>query len=191
MNYELALQYYQKAELIKRNAWTLKKIGFCLRKLGNNEEALSYYMQANDMKPDDLHTTMMIGNCLIDLKEYKEALSYFFKIEYDNPTNTKVIRPIAFCYLALENYDDSKRYYDKIPDDELTYGDLINIGHIALCRGDKKEAVEFYRKSITNGNISQKRFIEIIGKDKEMLFSHGITEEDLSLILDYVLFSFD
>ena len=40
------LRYYRRAELIDRKAWTMKKIGLCLRRLGKNEEALEYYLQA-------------------------------------------------------------------------------------------------------------------------------------------------
>ena len=39
-NYEEALRYYQRAELINRKIWTLKKIGLCLRRLDKKEEAL-------------------------------------------------------------------------------------------------------------------------------------------------------
>ena len=35
-NYEEALRYYKRAELIEKKAWTLKKIGLCLRRLGKN-----------------------------------------------------------------------------------------------------------------------------------------------------------
>ena len=38
-DYEEALKFYRRAELIDRKVWTLKKIGLCLRRLGKNEEA--------------------------------------------------------------------------------------------------------------------------------------------------------
>src|SRR5665647_1067515 len=80
-DYDEALKYYRRAELIDRKAWTLKKIGLCLRRLGRNEEALEYYLQACDMEPDNVHTVIMTAHCYLDLKDYEQALKYYFRIE--------------------------------------------------------------------------------------------------------------
>ncbi|MGB8490239.1 MAG: tetratricopeptide repeat protein, partial [Bacteroidales bacterium] len=61
-DYEEALKYYHRAELIERKVWTLKKIGLCLRRLGRKEEALDYYLQAGTMDPADMHTAIMTGH---------------------------------------------------------------------------------------------------------------------------------
>ena len=149
-DYEEALKYYKRAELIDRKVWTIKKAGLCLRRLGRNEEALEYYLLAGDLEPDNIHTTIMTGHCYLDLKQYEDALKYYFRIEYKDPGNLKILRPIAYCYFALGRFDDSEKYYDRLAAGRLIAHDLINMGHLALCRGKKKEAVELYRKSISD-----------------------------------------
>ena len=67
------------------------------------------------------------------------------------PGNLKILRPIAFCYFALGRFDDSEKYYDRLSAGKLNAHDQINIGHLALCRGKKKEAVTLYRLSIHDG----------------------------------------
>lgn len=186
--YEEALRYYQRAELIDRKVWTIKKIGLCLRRLGRNEESLENYLQAADLEPENIHTIIMIAHCYLDLKRYDEALKYYFRVEYKEPGNLKILRPIAFCYFALARFDESEKYYDRLSAGKLTVHDHINKGHLALCRGNKKEAVELYKQSILSGELSKDQFISIFAEDKDLLISLGVNTDDLPILLDYLLF---
>jgi tetratricopeptide (TPR) repeat protein len=186
--FEEALKYYRLAELIQRKPWTIKKIGFCLRRSGKKEEALEYYVQAGDMEPENLHTAIMIGHCYLDLKEYEQALKHYFRIEYNDPGNLKILRPIAFCYFALGRYDDSEKYYERLASEKLSGHDLINMGHLALCRGMKKEAIGYYRQSLTAGELTREKFMAIFTEDTPLLLELGVNKEDLPILLDYLLF---
>lgn len=188
-NYRDALLFYRRAELIDRKPWTLKKIGLCLRRLGKTEEALEYYLQAGDMDPDNIHTVIMTAHCYLDLNDYEKALKYYFRIEYREPDNLKILRPIAYCYFALGRFDDSEKYYERLSAGKLSAHDLINKGHLALCRGNKREAVDLYRQSIAMDDISSDQFMSIFSSDKELLVSLGVNPDDLPILLDYLLFS--
>jgi tetratricopeptide (TPR) repeat protein len=187
-DYEEALKYYRRAELIDRKVWTIKKIGLCLRRLGKNEDALEYYLQACDMEPENFHTVLMTGHCYLDLKKYDEALKYYFRIEYGDPGNLKILRPIAYCYFALGRFGDSEKYYDRLSEGKLNAHDQINKGHLALCKGNKKEAIELYRQSIIGGELSKEQFMSIFAEDSALLISLGVNEDDLPILLDYLLF---
>lgn len=188
-DYEEALKYYKRAELIDRKVWTIKKLGLCLRRLGKNEEALEYYLQASDMEPDNIHTVLMVAHCYLDLKDYDNALKYYFRIEYREPGNLKILRPIAFCYFALGRFDDSDKYYDRLSESKLTAHDLINKGHLSLCKGNKKQAIDLYRLSISSGEISKDQFMSIYSEDSSLLISLGVNQDDLPILLDYLLFA--
>jgi tetratricopeptide (TPR) repeat protein len=183
-----ALKYYKLAELIERKPWTIKKIGFCLRRLGRTEEALEYYLQAGDMQPDNLHTAIMIGHCFLDMKEYEQALKHFFRIEYNDPGNIRILRPIAYCYFALGRYDDSEKYYERLSKGKFSPHDMINMGHLALCRGLKKDAINYYRQSLMTGEISREKFMNIFTDDTPLLLNLGVNRDDLPILLDYLLF---
>lgn len=187
-NYEEALKYYEKAELIDRKAWTLKKSGLCLRRLGRLEEALDYYLQAGELEPDNIHTIIMTGHCYLDLKDYESALKYYFRVEYHDPGNLKILRPIAFCYFALGRFDESEKYYERLSAGKLNAHDYINKGHLALCRGKKKEAIDYYRQSILSGEIDVQEFIAIFNEDQPLLVSLGVNTEDMPILIDYLLF---
>ncbi len=188
-NYEEALRYYQRAELIDRKIWTLKKIGLCLRRLDRKEEALDYYLQAGLMDPEDMHTAIMTGHCYLDLRDYENALKYYFRVEYTDPGNLKILRPIAFCYFALGRFSDSEKYYERLSSGKLNAHDYINRGHLSLCRGKKKEAIDFYRLGINSGEISLEEFMTTFEEDQPLLLSLGVNREDLPILLDYLLFS--
>jgi tetratricopeptide (TPR) repeat protein len=188
-NYEEALRYYQRAELIERKIWTLKKLGLCFRRLGKKEEALDYYLQAGTMDPEDMHTAIMTGHCYLDLRNYETALNYYFRVEYTDPGNLKILRPIAFCYFALGRFEDSEKYYERLSSGKLNAHDYINKGHLALCQGRKREAVDFYRLGINSGEISKEEFMTIFEEDQPLLLSLGVNPEDLPILLDYLLFS--
>ena len=188
-NYTEALLYYRRAELVDRKAWTLKKIGLCLRRLSRTEEALEYYLQASNMDPENIHTIIMIAHCYLDLKDYDQALKYYFRIEYSEPDNLKILRPIAYCYFALGRFDDSEKYYERLSAGKLTAHDLINKGHLALCNGKKREAVDLYRQSIISDEINKEQFMTVFAGDQALLVSLGVNPDDLPILLDYLLFS--
>jgi len=187
-DFESSLRYYKRAELIDRKVWTIKKIGLCLRRLGKTDEALEYYLQAGEMEPENLHTAIMIAHCYLDLKDYEMALKNYFRVEYNDPGNLKILRPIAYCYFALGRFDDSEKYYERLSAGKLNAHDLINMGHLALCKGNKKDAVDFYRRSIVSGEISKEKFITTFNEDRQMLVSLGVNADDLPIVLDYLLF---
>lgn len=187
-NYEEALRYYKRAELIDRKAWTIKKIGLCLRRLGKTEDALEYYLQAGDIEPENVHTTIMIAHCYLDLKEYETALKYYFRVEYMEPGNIKILRPIAWCYFGSGRFDDAEKYYERLSAEKLTAHDYINKGHLALCKGNKKEAIDYYKQSIISKEITKEEFMSIFAEDQFLLISNGVNPDDLPMLLDYLLF---
>lgn len=187
-DFSQALKYYRMAELINRKPWTIKKIALCLRRLGKNEEALEYYVRAGEMEPDNMHTAIMTGHCYLDLREYEQALKHYFRIEYNDPGNIKILRPIAYCYFALGRFADSEKYYERLAEGKLNAHDMINMGHLALCQGRKKDAIDLYRKSILTGELTREKFMNIFGEDKNLLVSLGVNGEELPILLDYLLF---
>ncbi len=114
----------------------------------------------------------MIAHCYLDLKNYEEALKYYFRVEYKEPGNLKILRPIAYCYFALGRFDESEKYYDRLSAGKLNAHDQINKGHLALCRGKKREAVDLYKQSIyKRRNNKRTVYINLFGRQRLTYFS--------------------
>ena len=190
-DYENALSFYQRAELIERKAWTVKKIGLCLRRLERMQSALDYYLQACELEPENMHSVLMAGHCYLDLKNFEEALSCYFRIEYSDPGNLRILKPIAYCYFALGKFEESEKYYDRMSHNKLNAHDQINRGHLALCKGNKREAINYYRQSILGGELTKEQFLSIFNEDAALLLSLGVKSDDLPIITDYLLFITD
>ena len=183
--YEKALELYLQAQLFDHNqVWNLKKIALCYHHLKNPEKALEYYQEAEKIQPDSIHTQVSIGHCLLELKNFEEALKYYFKVEYLDPGNKKVGRPIVWCALALGKFEHAEKYSLKLLDENPTRHDYMNMGHIKWCKGDRQEALKWYKDCVTFPGNSMKDFLESFNNDKGVLITHNVEEAEIPIMLD-------
>lgn len=188
-NYKLALENYKRADLFDTNRlWSLKKTIFCYRKLGDNESALKWCLEAAALEPEDAYIQTMLGNCCLDLHQYDIALDHYFKAEILAPENKKVLRPIAWCCFVLGKLDLAHNYFQLILAEETTANDKINAGHVELSSGNKPKAMEYYLAAISSGEISLAQFAETLDFDKHYLVANGVDPTEIQLITDYLRF---
>ena len=191
-DYDSALNWYLRADFFEtQTAWNKKKIALCYLHLNNPEKALEYYKEADALTPENLHTLASIGHCLFETKEYEESLKYYFKVEYMDSSNTKVWRPIAWCSFVLGKFEQSEKYYQKLIVNEKNGNDLMNLGHVLWCKGERKEALNIYQKSVLAPGNSLKAFEEAFYDDIETLIKNGINKEDLPIMFDQILYSIE
>ena len=185
--YQKALDCYLKADIIlPENVWNLKKIGLCYRYLKQPEKALPYFHQAEYKDPENLHTEISIAHCLLDLQKYDDALKSYFKVEYLAPDNHKVWRPIAWCSFVLGKFDQSRKYYNKLLDQGNNPFDLMNLGHVEWCLGDRIKALDYYRQSIVSAEMGFETFLDSFEEDLKHLIEHGVDSEDIPIVLDHL-----
>ncbi|SHE44005.1 Tetratricopeptide repeat-containing protein [Mariniphaga anaerophila] len=184
-NFEKALDGYLKAELYDINRlWNLKKIALCYRNLKQPAKALEYYQAAEKIDSENLNNQLNIGHCLLELSEYDEALKCYFKVEYLSPGNKKVWRPIAWCSFLTGKKEQAAKYFSRLIDDEPSKHDYMNMGHVQWSLGNRKAALDFYRKSISENGFSADEFQEVFEEDLPHLISQGIDAEDVPIMLD-------
>lgn len=188
-NYEEALEYYLKADLIKPdNLWTLRHIAICYRNMKKIEMALDYFLRAKNMAPDNLSVNLNIGHCYLEQKQYDEALKYYFKVDYLDTKGTKARRPIAWCSFLAGKAEQAQRYYQKILADSPTALDYLNAAHVTFAQGNIKDAIDLYIRSIAEdkGNIA--RFTKNFEQDIPDLIQAGINPDDIHIIYDQIIY---
>lgn len=186
-DYDKALEYYRKADLSDvRKAWNTKKIAYCYRKIGEFRKALEYYHEAEKLEPDNLQIQANLGHTYFDLKEYEQALKYYFKVEFLAPDNHKIQRPIAWCSFVLGKLDTAKKYFEKVVGEEGNQHDLLNLGHVEWCLGNKAQAIEYYKKSIRKADYNFEWFAQEFLADSGILQKFGIDPIDIPLMRDYL-----
>jgi tetratricopeptide (TPR) repeat protein len=191
-DFEKALDGYLKAELYDINRlWNLKKIALCYRNLKHPDKALEYYKAAEKIDSESLNTQLNIGHCLLELSEYDEALKCYFKVEYLAPGNKKVWRPIAWCSFLTGKKEQAEKYFQQLVEDEPGKHDYMNMGHVQWSLGNRKSALDYYKKSISKDGFSEAEFLNVFEEDLPHLLSQGIESEDVPIMLDQLRYSLE
>lgn len=184
-DFEKALDAYKKAELFDLNRkWNLNKIALCYRNLKQPEKALEYYRETEKLDEENLTIQLNIGHCLLELEQFEEALKCYFKVEYLAPGNKKVWRPIGWCSFVSEKKEQAEKYFQKLIKEKPNKHDLMNMGHVQWSLGRRKEALDYYKKSITQTEFTETEFFEVFEEDLHHLIEQGVEKEDVPIMLD-------
>ncbi|WP_346854011.1 tetratricopeptide repeat protein [uncultured Draconibacterium sp.] len=184
-NFQAALEAYKNAELFDLNRkWNLNKIALCYRNLKQPQKALEYYREVEQLDEENLNVQLNIGHCLLELDQFDEALKCYFKVEYLAPGNKKVWKPIAWCSFVAGRKEQAEKYFQKLVDDNPNKHDLMNMGHVQWSLGKRKEALDYYKQSITQTEFTEKEFFEVFNEDLHHLIKQGIEKEDVPIMLD-------
>ena len=180
-----ALEAYQKAELFDMNkVWLYNKIAFCYRNLKKPKKALEYYLELERNEPENLNNELNIGHCYLELEEFEMALKCYFKVEYLAPENKKVWRPLGWCSFVTGKKEQALKYFQLIVEDDPGKHDLMNMGHVQWSLGNRKAALEYYKRSITPKLFTETEFFNIFGEDLHHLLKQGIDKDDVPIMLD-------
>ncbi|MCK3685285.1 tetratricopeptide repeat protein [Maribellus sp. YY47] len=184
-DFRKALETYQMAELYELNKkWNLNKIALCYRNLKQPDKALEYYREAEKLDEENLSIQLNIGHCLLELGEYEEALKCYFKVEYLEPGNKKVWRPIGWCSFVVGKKEQAGKYFQMLVDDEPNKHDLMNMGHVQWSMGNRKQALDFYKRSIDRSDFTEQEFFEVFEEDLHHLLAQGVNRDDVPIMLD-------
>ena len=156
----------------------------CCRFTSNPSQALELLLQAEKLDSDNLSLQIQIGDCLVDLKRYEEALTRFFKVDYLKPDYPKAWRAIGWCAFLAGRMDRSVEYYGKLLAAKPTANDCLNAGHVYLVMGDIQRSVSLYRQCISK--MGKDEFDAEFARDRAILLSKGIREQDIPLLLDLI-----
>ena len=183
--YKKALDNYLKAELYELNKlWNLKKIALCYRNLKQPARALEYYRLAEKLDPENLNIQLSIGHCLLELGQFEAALKCYFKVEYLSPGNKKVWRPIGWCSFVSGKKQQAEKYFQKLIDDSPNKHDLMNMGHVQWSLGNRKDALEYYKKSVEKKDFTEQEFFDVFEEDLRHLLAQGVNPDDVPIMLD-------
>ena len=131
--------------------------------------------------------TLTIGHLLLELNRTNDALQQYFKADLLANAKHRAWRPIAWCSFLLNDYDRAIDYYDRIiHDDKPSPQDYLNLGHVLLCQGNSRQAIEAYRECLQKMGGDAHKFRAAFKDDAMELRLHGISTVDQALIPDAV-----
>ena len=183
--YSEAIRSYKMAEIVRpEDTWTWEGLAQCYRRKGLYEMALEYYEKLEKAKPENLSYTSLIGQCYVNMQEYEKALPYFFKVEYLGKSPEKAWRAIAWCQFMIDKLDESETFYQKLTQSPKVQPlDWLNYGHLLFVRNRMPEALDCYRKVLSE-NCSHQDFIKLFMADADVLTEKGLTDENIYMLPD-------
>ena len=187
---DLALQYYEKADLLDSTSrWLRLRMVSVLRNLGQPERALRILSELIEKEPDSSELLMTQGYIHLNQGNYRNALKTFSQVEFLYADSTQTLRPLAWSLFMVGEFDRAAQYYNKVLLDNPTPSDYLNMGHTALAQSHFRDAVNFYSTFISiSGSDGKKAFTSAIEADTPLLCRAGVKPSFISLITDAVLY---
>lgn len=90
-----------------------QKRGYCLQQLGQKEQALEAYLQADLVEPGSLWTWKRIAACYRQLKMPEKALEYYRRAEALDSGKMVLTMNIGHCLVEAGDYVEALKYYFK------------------------------------------------------------------------------
>lgn len=181
-----AIDSYTKADILKPNQlWTIRHLATCFRMNKQFDKAVDYYQKVEAIEPENKTAIYYIGSCLTELQRYDEALNYFFKLDFMEANNVKAWKAIGWCSFLCGKLEQARKYYDKVLNSQPDFNDYLNAGHVAWISGDLEQTATLYGKAVTACR-NKNSFLESFEKDKSLLLSMGISEDEIPLVLDMI-----
>ena len=149
--------YFQSIELFTEllksaepSAAIYQKSGFALQKLSKIEEALSAYLKADIIQPDDLWTIRKIALCYRLTGRFEKALEQYRHADFLKPGTLNIRMQIAKCLMALDKHADALQLYSTL---EKSFPGEIKLwratGWCAFLAGNLHQAEYFFEKVLT------------------------------------------
>ena len=188
-DYREAIACYEKADLLEANdVWTLKHKAFCYRRLERLDEAIEAYEAILKLKEDDVATMLNLANMYLGKKNFEKARILLYKVDYLKPNNYKAMSGLARCLFMDGDYEKAMTYYDKLSQHkDFSDDDALNGGHTFWALGAKDIAREYYRK-VKALIANDVKFAEKMIEDAEYLKRLGLSDEDIVILINQILF---
>ena len=185
------MEFYKKAELFDTDRlWILKKLAWCYVRLKDYQSALEYFTEALELQPGEQSIETQLAQCHLNLKDYEKASQIYARLLFYSPANLKYLRPAAYCDFVNGKLSQAESGYKELLENatQPSSYDYMNAGHVYLCRGNRKLALEHYIKSLTLREFSEMEFMNAFDEDVPHLLKYGILHEEIPLIKDYLSF---
>lgn len=188
---ENALDYYDKAELLNAdNLWTIRRLAYCHKLLEHTAKSLEYFLKLENAYPQDVTVALNIGHCFLEMGRYRDAMKYYYKVDFQDEHNMRACRPLAWCAFLNREFEVSRKYYEKLlREDTPTFTDYMNMGHLAVASGNYRDAVNYYKLSMSDNKADADQFIAAVKEDYPSLMKAGVDIDKIPLVIDAALYS--
>lgn len=126
-----------------------QKLGYSLQKLKRYERAITSYLRADLISPNNLWTNRHLAICYRIDRQFTQALEYYRKVEKVTPDDHKVVFYIGSCLAELNKFEEALKYFfklDFLEPDSIKAGRAI--GWCSFMTFKNEQAMRYYDKVI-------------------------------------------
>ncbi len=117
--------------------------------LGQYDDAIAIYDRFIEISPKNNSVYCYLGNIYVTLGQYDDAGISFNKAIEISPSDTDAQLALAFAYFDLDKLTEAEYILDKVKESDPESPWLFNgLGVLQNCRGNYKEAIEYFEKAI-------------------------------------------
>ena len=119
--------------------------------LGNYEEALSYFNEALEIRPKNVHVLNNKGVVLIHLGQYEEANVILDKALAQDPNHVQALNTKGALLFETGNFQEAVSYFEKVIEADPNYEDARNNLELSwLKNGEVLMSIGKHEDAITN-----------------------------------------
>lgn len=112
-NYDKAIASYEiLCSYDTANINILIELAGCYQSIGNNQQAITNYIKALNIKPFNCYLHLQLGDAYVKNNEYSQAILHYLT-SCSNDTSFFVSKQLALCYDKLDKTDTAIYYYYK------------------------------------------------------------------------------
>ena len=154
---------------------------------GEYGRSAAYYGKLLEQDPENKTATLNYCVALSKAEKYDAAINLLYKLDIEMPDSMPVIRVLAWTLMGLGKYGQAEKYYNRLlASEDAETGDWLNAGYCDWLRGNVADAVNKFGKFIEAQKSDS--ITEELRNDKDFLTKHGLTETDMRIMSDLILF---
>ena len=153
------------------------------------ESALEAYERLLQACPDHRAYQLNAAVCMASLERADEALKLLYRLSYQDADDLAVNRVLAWTLTLAGKYEQAGKLYCKILDTGHPQpADMLNYGYCLWLSRDIVTAIGMFRQFMAcTQNDGFNLYEELMGNERRLLASKGITDTEIRLMADAVL----
>jgi len=158
-----AISHYHKILEIDSNfSRALYNLALCYHKIGDNDNALTYFNQYMSLTHIEAHPFTEIGFIYAEMGKYDKAIEFFRKAREIDPNNIEPLIEMSLVYADKKDFESALACLDEgkhlNPTNDALY---IAYGHISRELGDIKSSLDYLNKAISLNPNNEDAYIEL------------------------------
>ena len=123
------------------------------------------------------------------LRRIDEALPILYEFNYLDADDMAVVRVLAWALTVGSQYEQAEKHYLRLLQaDKPLPADLLNYGYSLWISHQTEAAIGMFRRFLDEQDKGYDMKKEFMQNEHELLSSHGISDTEIQLMLDAVLY---